>query len=187
MQHCLLQLRLHRFWRDEEGNIAVEAILILPLLFWAYLSMFAIFDAYRQNAVNQKAAYTIGDIVSRQTTPLDPAFLTGTREVLNYLTNSTNSETTIRVSSIRYDANNDIYKRDWSKRKGSKVPVLQNSDVMNWHDRLPVMLHNERIVVVETFVDYTPPFATGLLARTASNFVFTRPRYTPRVLWENGS
>ena len=101
MQHRLLQLRLHRFWRDEEGNIAVEAILILPLLFWAYLSMFAIFDAYRQHAVNQKAAYTIGDIVSRQTTPLDPAFLTGTREVLNYLTNSTNSETTIRVSSIR--------------------------------------------------------------------------------------
>ncbi|MEL7099236.1 MAG: TadE/TadG family type IV pilus assembly protein [Pseudomonadota bacterium] len=182
MKHLMHMLR--RFGRDEDGNVAVETVIILPLLFWAYLSMFAIFDAYRQHAINQKAAFTIGDIVSRQTTPLDNAFLDGMRNTLKYLTNSRNSETSIRITSIKYDANKDIYKRDWSRKRGW-VPALKNSDVKNWHNRLPIMIHNERLVLVETFVKYDPPFATGLQERTITNFVFTSPRYAPQVLWEN--
>ncbi|MEO1557910.1 MAG: hypothetical protein AAFS01_15875 [Pseudomonadota bacterium] len=176
---------LRGFARDENGNIAIECVILLPLLFWAYLSMFAIFDAYRQHAINQKAAFTIGDIVSRQTTPIDPAFLDGMRNTLKYLTNVPNSDTSIRITSVRYDANNNIYKRDWSKKRGW-MPALSNNEVKNWHDRLPVLVHNERLILVETFVKYDPPFATGLQERTITNFVFTSPRYAPQVLWSDG-
>ncbi|UOA28211.1 TadE/TadG family type IV pilus assembly protein [Pseudosulfitobacter sp. DSM 107133] len=178
---------MRRFVRKEDGNVAVETMVIIPVLFWGYLTMYAIFDAYRQQTLNEKAAYTIGDMISRQTTPLDVAYLDGARSLLKYLTRNSGVDPTIRVSSIKYDAENNIYKRDWSKVRGSNADALTNTDVENWHDRLPVMLDNEHIVVVETFVDYKPAFNIGLEERTIRQFVFTRPRYTPQVLWSNGS
>ena len=184
MTHFLSYLR--RFRDEERGSIAVETVLILPILFWAYLSMFAIFDAYRQHSLNQKAAFTIGDIISRETTPLDAAYMNGTREMLAYLTANRNADVAIRVTSVKYDGKNKVYKRDWSKRKGW-MPPLSNNAVKALKDDLPVMPHNERVMVVETFVKYDPPFKTGLQTREIHNFVFTRPRYAPRVLWDNGN
>lgn len=179
--------RYLRGFRDEdEGSIAVETILIIPVLFWAYLSMFAIFDAYRQHAINQKAAYTLSDIVSRETTPLDFSYLRGTREMLAYLTANDVSDVGIRITSVRYDGNKDEYRRDWSRTAGSPRE-LSGNDVKNLRDRLPIMPHNERVTVVETFVNYNPPFNTGLQEREIHNFVFARPRYAPRVLFNNGN
>ena len=177
---------LRRFRDDEKGMIAVETVIIIPVLFWAYLSMFAIFDAYRQHSLNQKAAYTLGDIISRETTPLDNAYMNGAREMLAYLTANRKWDVAIRVTSVKYDAKNKQYKRDWSKRKGWQPP-LSNNAVKALKDNLPVLPHNERVMVVETFVKYDPPFNTGLQSREIHNFVFTRPRYAPRVLWDNGS
>ena len=174
---------LKRYARDEDGSIAIEMMLLLPMLFWAFLTLFSIFDAYRKHSLNQKAAFTIGDMISRETAYVNPDYLNGTRELLGYLTNTNKSDTSIRITSIKYDANNDIYKRDWSKTKGW-MPALKNNNIANWHDRLPVMKHNERIMVVETFVKYDPPFNTGLSDHEIVNFVFTRPRYAPRVLWD---
>ncbi|WP_299546789.1 TadE/TadG family type IV pilus assembly protein [uncultured Tateyamaria sp.] len=175
---------LQSFRDDERGSLAVETVLIIPVLFWAYLSMFAIFDAYRQHSINQKAAYTIGDIISRETTPLDGDYLDGTREILAYLTANAETNVAVRVTSVKYDGVNDVYKRDWSQAKGWK-PALSNNDVGKLKSLLPVMPHNERVMVVETFVKYDPPFETGLQDREIENFVFTRPRYAPRVLWSN--
>ncbi|MCR8826029.1 TadE/TadG family type IV pilus assembly protein [Pseudosulfitobacter koreensis] len=177
---------LRRFAHKEDGNVAIETIIILPVLFWVYLTMYVIFDAYRQHALAEKAAYTIGDVISRQTTPLDNAYLTGTQGLLGYLTRNRDLSPSIRVTSIRYDANNDIYKRDWSNTRGPGISALTDLNVKNWHERLPIMLHDERIVVVETFVNYTPPFNTGFPDMQIRNFVFTRPRYTPQVLWTSG-
>ena len=173
---------LRGFRDDDRGSIAVETIIILPVLFWAYLSMFAIFDAYRQHSINQKAAYTISDVISRETNGIDDAYLNGTREMLGYLTANELTEVSIRVTSVRYNLNDDSYKRDWSEAAGWVGP-LSNNDVEGLEDDLPILPHNERVVVVETFVKYDPPFNTGLQEREIHNFVFTRPRYAPQVLW----
>lgn len=175
---------LRHFRKSEGGSLSVEAVLIVPFVIWGYLANYAFFHAYRTHAVNQKIAYTIGDIISRETNPLDSAYLTGSRQMLAYLTANTVDNVAIRVTSVRYDANNDIYKRDWSEKKGWEPP-LSNNDVKNLRDYLPVMPHNERVVVVETFVKYDPPFNTGLTNDEIHNFVFTRPRYAPRVLWSS--
>jgi Flp pilus assembly protein TadG len=175
---------LARFRKDEEGSIAIETVLILPILFWTYLSMFAIFDAYRQYSLNQKAAFTIGDVISRETTPLDQAYMAGTRDFLAYLTVNDTADVSVRVTSVRYDANRDEYRRDWSQSNGW-VPALTGTAVAALKDNLPIMPHNERVTVVETFVRYNPPFDTGLMNRDIHNFVFTRPRYAPRVLWSD--
>ncbi|MFT6023126.1 MAG: hypothetical protein ACI9PY_001239 [Ascidiaceihabitans sp.] len=177
---------IKRYSRDEDGSIAIEMMLLLPMLFWAFLTLFSIFDAYRKHSMNQKAAFTIGDMISRETALVNQAYLNGTQQLLSYLTNADLSDTSIRITSVKYDADNNIYKRDWSKTKGW-VPELGNNDIKNWNDRLPVMPHNERIMVVETFVKYDPPYNTGLSDHEIVNFVFTRPRYAPQVLWDHNS
>ncbi|MEL6465551.1 MAG: TadE/TadG family type IV pilus assembly protein [Pseudomonadota bacterium] len=173
---------MRSFREDERGSIAVETIIIIPILFWAYLAMFAIFDSYRQHSINQKAAYTIGDIISRETTPLDAEYLEGTRDILAYLTANAEQNVSVRITSVKYDADNDVYERDWSKAKGAHS-ALSNGQVADLAPMLPVMPDNEHVMVVETFVNYDPPFATGLENREIRNFVFTRPRYAPRVLY----
>lgn len=179
-------LWLQSFRKDESGGtIAVETMILIPALFWAFLAMFAMFDAYRQYSVNQKAAYTLGDMVSRETTPIDNDYVTGARELVQYMTNTQDlSDIALRISSLSYDAVADVYELDWTAKRGW-VGDLGNGDVTNWHDRLPVMADNDRVTVVETFVKYDPPFNTGLSNREIKNFVFTKPRYAPQVLFED--
>ena len=172
-----------RFGRDESGTIAIETIIIIPVLFWAYLSMFSMFHAYRQHSISQKTAFTIGDMVSRETAYLDAAYLDGAQDLLVYLTGAEKSDTSIRITSVKYNANKEIYRRDWSRARGW-MPVLSNKKVKALNERLPVMEHNERVMLVETWVKYDPPFATVLSNHEIVNFVFTRPRYAPQVLWD---
>jgi len=172
-----------KFSRDEEGGLAIEAIVMLPLMFFVVLSMFTLFDAFRQYTMHQKAAYTLSDMISRETVPLDTSYLTGAHALFDDMTRNP-QESSIRVSVVRYDENNDIFKLDWSQTQGYSTP-LSNQDVRNWGDRLPVLVHNERILVVETFANYAPPFETGLGSREIENFIFTRPRYSPQILWDD--
>jgi len=173
------------FFRDEDGSIALETVILLPVIFWTFLSMFSIFDAFRQYSLNQKAAYTIGDAISRETIPINNDYLDGSIRMFEYLTRSQN-EASLRVTSVWYDADADRFYTDWSQVRGW-MPSLTDGDVQDWHDRLPVMPDNERIVVVETWSNYDPPFNTGLEEREIRNFVFTRPRYAPRVLFDANS
>lgn len=176
------RMLLARFARREDGTIALEAAIILPMMFWAFLAVFSIFSTYRTYTINQKAAFTIGDAISRETKPIDGEYLTGALGMFEYLSQS-QGNSSIRVTSLVYDADTDEFARDWSKTRGS-VPELTNDDVREWKDKLPVMPDNERVMLVETWSKYDPPFATGLEKQEIRNFVFTRPRFAPRVCWE---
>jgi hypothetical protein len=173
---------LARFARRDDGTIALEAMIILPLMFWAFLSVFSIFDSYRMYTINQKAAFTIGDAISRETAPLDDEYLTGALSLFEYLSRS-QGNSSLRVTSLVYDGVQDEFSRDWSKTRGA-LPELTNDDVREWTTKLPVMPHNERVMLVETWSNYDPPFATGLEQRVIKNFIFTRPRFAPRVCWD---
>ena len=183
MFKSLLEKVLARFKRDEDGSIAIEAVIIMPVMFWAYLSMFAIFDAYRHHALSQKAGYTIGDMISRETNPIDQSYMVGAKKLLEYLTLADPTDAALRVSSIKYDEDSDTYEKHWSKTHGDGPTPFTDQEVANLDNRLPVMKDNEYIVVVETWVEYDPPFDTGLATHDIVNFVFTRPRYAPSVLW----
>lgn len=175
---------LRRFSKDDRGSIAVETVVIIPVMFWAYLTMFSIFDAYRQHAVQQKVAYAIGDIISRETTPVDDAYLNGMVELVRFMSTIKNpGDISLRVTSVRWNGINNVYERDWSQAKGW-VSAMTDAQVAGLQPNLPVMPHNERVMVVETFVKFEPVFDVGLQDRTIQNFVFTRPRYAPRVLWQ---
>ena len=172
------------FARREDGVIALEAMIMMPLLFWTFLALFSIFDTFRIYAANQKAAFTVSDAISRETVPIDAAYLNGVHDMFEYLAMN-NGQTAMRVSVIRFDAGNNTHELDWSQVRGYGHSALSDAQVAGWAGRLPVMVDNERIIVVETWSTFEPAFRTGLERQEITNFVFTRPRYAPQVCWLN--
>ena len=175
---------VYGFSKDERGSIAVEAVLILPMLFWTYLVIFSSFHAFRTYTLNQKAAYVIGDMISRETNPLDTAYMNGARELFGYLTNGRREDVSVRVTQVKYDDNAKRFDRVWSLAKGAMGEASQ-ADVRAWAAQLPVMPDGEQVIVVETAFKYTPPFDVGFHERDVENFVFTRSRYTPGLAAPN--
>ncbi len=178
--------KMRRFRSDERGSVSIETAIIFPAIFMVILALFTAFHTFQIYAINQKAAYTIADMISRETNPIDPDYLQGTRELLRYMTNGDIDDVSVRVTIVYYDAETEAYSYDWSAKQGDVVDVTPQ-EVTGWSARLPTLLDQERIVVVETFHYYEPPFDTGLLARTISNYIFSKPRYAAQVLWSEPS
>jgi len=177
-----IKTALAAFARRDDGTIALEAMIVIPVMFWAFLSVFSVFHSFRTYSINQKAAFTIGDAISRETAPLDDEYLNGAYSLFNYLSGAT-GDTALRVTSLVWNATENRFYRDWSKSRGPRVE-LSDDDVREWSTFLPVMPHNERVMLVETWADYDPPFKTGIEEQEIRNFVFTRPRFAPRVCWD---
>lgn len=175
-----------KFAKDERGSVAVEAALWLPLVLSVMAALFALHDMYRHKSLNLKAAYTISDAISRQTDPIDYSYLTGMNNLLGYLTNSDQGHS-LRVTLVRYNKKKKKYIAEWSKTRGH-FGVLKTRDLKTMYAQLPTLLHNERVIVVETETDYRPPFRIpGLKADDLFyTYGFTRPRFAPKIVWQNG-
>lgn len=169
------------FTQNEEGNVTMEFVIICPFMFWTHMAMYTYFDAFKEQTINQKAAFTVADLISRQSAVND-AFIDGSHEVFNTLVRS-NTATAIRVTSVTYDADDDEYSVLWSQERGADG-VLTSEVVQDWHAYLPKMYDTATVVVVETWSGFSPVFQIGMEARTLHNFTFTRPRYAPQVEWE---
>jgi Flp pilus assembly protein TadG len=174
-----------RFARSENGAGHIEAVIMIPAMFVVIITSMTLLDLMRQHNMHTKAAFTIGDMVSRETLPIDADYLTGAHNLLNTMTR-TPQDSTVRLSVVRYDSTDKKMKLDWSKTAGPSQQ-LTDAVVSDWADRLPNMVHNERMIIVETFARYNPPFEVGLGIPEIENFVFTRPRYAPQVLWTDAS
>ncbi len=180
-----LRTAIRRFARRENGSIAVETVIVIPMMFWTYMATYAIYDVYRMHSLQQKIAYSIGDIISRETNPIDNDYLIGMRDLVKYMSNiSSNSDMSLRVTVVRWNESQNRHERDWSREKGYRSS-LSKDDVRNMTDKLPVMTNNERLILVETAVKYTSLFNIGLGDFEIENRVFTRPRYAPQVLWSS--
>ncbi|MCH2095693.1 MAG: hypothetical protein MK160_11330 [Rhodobacteraceae bacterium] len=175
---------VRRFCSREEGYVTIEVVMLLPPLLITMAACWVLFDVFRQQAISQKANYTIGDMISRETDPITPAFINGSRGVLRELTRARNDDTRLRVSVVRYDADDNRYSVVWSQKRGSGVRRMNTNMLRaNFLDRLPVMADEEHVVLVETWEAYTPAFNIGIDAFDITTYSFTRPRYAPQVLW----
>lgn len=176
---------LARFLRDQDGSASIEAVIIMPMVFWVYLAMFTFFQTYQEYYTNQKAAYTIGDMISRETLPMDTAYMDGVRDLLDYMTRSS-GPTTVRITSAKYDQANKRFLLHWSRARGNLTDATQ-ADVTSWTNRIPELEDGEYITITETWTSFSPPFNIGLPVQEVKNFVFTRPRYAPWVLYSDGA
>lgn len=178
----LFKARLRAFAEDTSGNVTIEFVLAMPILFWTFMASYVFFDGYRQSANNLKAAYTISDLISRETETINDAYIDSMLELLRLMTRAP-SEVDLRISVIRWDATDDRYYLDWSENRGF-LTDLTNANIANIEDKLPVMPDNERVILVETNNVFVPLFNVGLDNINLENFVFTRPRFVSQVVFE---
>lgn len=185
------KVRVEMFRRDEDASQSVEAVLIIPLLLWGFLASYTFFDVYRAKSLSLKANYAISDLISRETNTMDMDYLLGAESVFEYLT-QTAPDPWVRVTVVYCDDNcaesNRDLKVDWSKATDS-LPTFTDEDVMNSLEPIiPWLAEDERVIIVETSVDYEPPFSqnlTGIGERTFVDIVMTRPRFAGWVCWED--
>lgn len=187
-----LVTKIRSFAEDTNGSQAVEAALAFPMVVWALAAGFNFYEGYRSYAVAEKAAYTVSDMISRETLPINGTYITNMRKIYRDLSGLSNSETALRVTVLRWDESDNRFYIDWAKRRGD-IPRLRNRDVGDYDSLLPPMVDNERIILVETASDFTPaldlsglPFLGDITLsdRTIETFVFTRPRFAPQLIFD---
>lgn len=175
---------LRNFWEDSSGVISIEFVLMMPMLFLTFMASYVYFDGYRQSAVNLKAAYTISDLISRETNVINDSYIDSMYLLLQELTR-TSSVVNVRISVVRWDDDDNRYYLDWSEARGTSYLALTNTDLLDMADELPTMPDNERVILVETSNTFVPLYNIGMDDISIDNFVFTRPRFAPQVVFSN--
>ncbi|HGG05944.1 MAG TPA: hypothetical protein ENK28_10830 [Aliiroseovarius sp.] len=178
------------FWRREDASLTVEAVFIFPLVLWAFVATITFVNVFQTRALAQKGNYAVADLLSRETNAINQSYLNGIGEVYEYLTKSDTSAW-IRVTPVRCQrrCNNmetRLLKRDWS-RATDGIPRLTNAEVdANYRDIIPEIPKGERVIMVETQMNYAPPFSSAftiLSTRTLQDISMTRPRFAPQLCW----
>lgn len=171
--------RLKAFNDETKGTVSVEAVIMFPLLLWAFLAMFTFFDGYRQVSIGQKAAFTIADMISRETDALNDIYIDNALEMFEYLTTST-GQSELRVSIIYYDDTANEYYLGWSEARGGRT-ALTDAVLQSWGAVLPVLPESEALILVETWKAYVAPFNVGLVDRALETFIFASPRFASQL------
>lgn len=151
---------LRRFCSDTDGSVAVELVLVVPMLVWALLSTFVYFDAYRMESVNTRAGLTLADMISREQVPVSENYIDAMQGLLSVLAFS-DSDPGLRVTVFRYDAPADAYQTIWSRHR-SMPDALDDVDLLDLRNRLPLMADNSRAILVETNADYRARMKMGI-------------------------
>lgn len=172
---------------DQGGSVAIELILVVPLLFWAYIGLFVYFDAYRQQNVNIKASFTVSDMLSREFNPVDQNYIDELNNVLEWLTYG-RQDTRLRVTVVVYDEANDEHDLIWSAGADSTVPLTESEMRLQLTPAIPIMPDGDTAIVVETWASYRPLWSVGLPATTQlDNVVVISPRFVPQLLFDDGT
>ena len=170
---------LRRFWKDTSAAVAMEAVIITPVLAWAFIGSFVVFDAFRTYNTSIKATYAVADILSRQTNTVYAYDIEGMSRIFEHMVRN-HGDARLRATQIMYNATTDTYSVDWSYATNGEARLF-TANLIDLEGRLPIMAHAERILLVETYIPYRPAFDTGLNLMTFENFTFTRPRYAGQV------
>lgn len=173
-----------RFGRDTNGTGSVEVVLLLPMLLWTYAAAFVFYDGYNEKTLSQKAAYTVSDLFSRATDPVTNDHIDGAMELYDFLA-QTDAATSMRVTSVLWNKRKNKYVVKWSKERGLAFDPLRTADLVEIAHRLPTMFHRDTVVLVETHSVYSPVLDVGWNNLNIDSFVYTRPRFVPRVLFQN--
>lgn len=175
MMHRLLR----RFWKDDGAAVAVETVIILPVLTWVFIASFVFFDAFRTYNSSIKATYAIADILSRQTSTVYARDIEGYARIFDHLVRN-NGDARLRVTQISYDGPGDAHVVDWSYATNGEARLF-TANLAALSAQLPVMSNAERIILVQSFIPYQSVFDSRLEMMTFENFTFTRPRYAGQV------
>lgn len=184
------------FARSERGGAIIEFVIVFPMLIWAFLGIYLFWDVYRAINTAQKASFIVADALSRTSVPLTTNYIDGMTDLLAYLADADPSRgegVRLRVTSVKWDIANNRHAVDWSYTQDTTLLKLSDPIPKTIVDQIPTLTPFETVILVETEVDYVPPFlggtvggesrfyTLGLGSKTFDEFVVIRPRFIPKV------
>jgi len=171
---------IRQFWKDEGASVALEAVIITPVLAWVFVASFVFFDAFRVYNTSIKATYAVADVLSRRTAQIASSDIEGLADVFQFLTRNT-AGSSLRVTQITRQAGG--YRIDWSHGTDG-LTYIRASDFPDFIDQIPIMAFGDRMLLIETFLPHRPAFSAGLSDQEFVNFTVTRPRFAGQVAFD---
>ncbi|RYH03585.1 hypothetical protein EU805_07705 [Salipiger sp. IMCC34102] len=177
---------------SEEGSVTLELLLMTPILSFAAFGMLVLFDAQRSQSLDLKAAITVADMLSRERDVVDDTYI-DSAWALQKLVNLHDKTPDLRISLLRYHTRDEVdesrevephFHVVWSEVRGGALSPLADADMADYLPRLPVMANEDRLIVVETQIDYEQPFDIGLNETKFNAFTFAGPRHV-KVCFNN--
>lgn len=183
-----IQKTVSRFIRDTKGDASLEAIIILPALIVIFAISWLYFDVFRQQAISQKANYTIGDIISRETEIIDDDYIDNARNLLLHLAQAQSDDVDLRISVVQFNGSgngveNGTYDLVWSTARGDWSALTQG-DMSNYQSLLPILAVGDQTILVETRDWYQPMVHLANDGFDIKTYSFTRPRFASQVIFE---
>jgi hypothetical protein len=166
---------------DERGSFSIEAVLMFPLLVWAFVAMYVFFEGLRESNINLKATYTISDLLSRETDLIDETYLAGINNVYGWLSRSANP-VSMRVTVVRYDQGTNRHVKVWSRGIAGRLDLTQEQVDAQITPHVPIMADADTAIVVETWTTYDPLMDIGLSDTEIHNLVVTSPRFSEQLM-----
>ncbi|MEL7011742.1 MAG: pilus assembly protein [Pseudomonadota bacterium] len=185
MYYDVIKSYICDYAEDERGTAMVETVLTLPMLFWGLTAMFEFFEIHRFQSTRDKASYTIADMISRENDVITDIYIDNAMTLFNEIADdyATNQ---IRISILEYDEDDDEYQVNWSEVRGTgSMAELEDIDVFDEHDTLPVMNDGEQLILVESSSNYRTVFDMGFSdTMSVTTRVFTSIRFAPQLCFD---
>lgn len=165
--------RLRQFQRSESGATIIEFALLAPVLLSVLLGSVTAFDLFRNAQSVEKATFTIGDMLSRQTSVSASTL----NDMLNLMLNVVPSahDGGLRISSV--GRQNGAFVVLSSRRVGTNVPTTPIPANI-----LPDIAEGDTVLVTESFVPHEAMFAGfGLTDITFKANAVHRPRFVTAI------
>ncbi len=175
----------NRTAKNEDGIMTVEALIVLPLLFWSIWASYNFFDGYRQSSRNLKATYAIADVISRERSIINGSYVDTLYEIFQTMVDQS-AFMTMRVTFFRFDQAEDAHYILWSCARGDAVELPEG--FFGKFSLLPEMPDNGKMIYVETMHLYERPykFLWGEDHLLMENTVFTHPRVYDNINVSSG-
>lgn len=167
---------LQRWRRDERGASIVEFALLAPVLLLLLLGTVTLFDLFRNLQSVEKATFTVGDMMSRQTV-MSQATLNDMLSLMRHMV-PTVSDGGIRVSSIGKQGGVLVVR--WTHKAGDNVP-----DTPLLASIIPDVAEGDSVLLTESFVPHHAfSGAFGIGSVTFGTQSAHRPRFVSSIAFQ---
>ncbi|MHA6296898.1 TadE/TadG family type IV pilus assembly protein [Devosia sp. CAU 1758] len=163
----------NRLRRDERGASIVEFALLAPVLLLLLIGTVTLFDLFRNLQSVEKATFTVGDMMSRQTA-MSQATLDEMLSLMRHMV-PTASDGGLRVSSIVKE--DGVLVVRWSHKAGMNVPDTPLPESV-----IPDIAEGDSVLLTESFVPHRAfSGAFGVGAVTFGTQSAHRPRFVSSI------
>ena len=183
-QFSSLRTTSRRLLRDIRGmTITLEFMLFLPVLVFTMAGGYYIFDAYRERMLVQKAAFTLADLMSRETEALGDTYFDNMFALQGHITRRS-VPIAFRASMLRWDEEDEVFSVTDTEVRGVGLEELTNEDVIGYEENLPPLSNGESLLVVTIIHGYSMVNILDDRLIQMTDTVFTRPRFAPTVTFD---